>query len=186
MAAIGARLRTRSNRGVRSSVSQLVLRRQGFAPLVAALRANMRHAGILRIDHVMGLQRLYWIPDGSPATDGAYVSYPFHDLLRLVALESRRQCCAVVGEDLGTLPEGFRETMRAANALSYRVFVFERGEGARFVPPRDYPQLAAEEQPAVLSRDRRRFGFFQVLNRRRELGGEVLRRDPGDDCRQKN
>jgi len=121
----------------------LVLRRQGFAPLIAALRANMRHAGILRIDHVMGLQRLYWIPDGSPATDGAYVNYPFHDLLRLVALESRRQCCAVVGEDLGTLPEGFRETMRAANALSYRVFVFERGEGARFAPPRDYPPLAA-------------------------------------------
>jgi 4-alpha-glucanotransferase len=124
-------------------INPLVLRRQGFAPLVAALRANMRHAGILRIDHVMGLQRLYWIPDGSPATLGAYVSYPFHDLLRLVALESRRQCCAVVGEDLGTVPEGFRETMRAANALSYRVFVFERGEGAHFAPPRDYPPLAA-------------------------------------------
>jgi 4-alpha-glucanotransferase len=121
----------------------LVLRRQGFAPLVAALRANMRHAGILRIDHVMGLQRLYWIPDGSPATEGAYVNYPFHDLLRLVALESRRQCCAVVGEDLGTVPEGFRETMRSAGALSYRVFVFERGDGARFAPPRDYPALAA-------------------------------------------
>ena len=124
-------------------VNPLVLRRQGFAPLVAALRANMRHAGILRIDHVMGLQRLYWIADGSPATDGAYVSYPFHDLLRLVALESRRQRCAVVGEDLGTLPEGFRETMRTANALSYRVFIFERGEGARYAPPRDYPVLAA-------------------------------------------
>jgi 4-alpha-glucanotransferase len=124
-------------------INPLVLRRQGFAPLVAALRANMRHAGILRIDHVMGLQRLYWIPDGSPATLGAYVSYPFHDLVRLVALESRRQCCAVVGEDLGTVPEGFRETMRAANALSYRVFVFERGEGAHFAPPRDYPPLAA-------------------------------------------
>jgi 4-alpha-glucanotransferase len=124
-------------------INPLVLRRQGFAPLIAALRANMRHAGILRIDHVMGLQRLYWIPDGGPATDGAYVNYPFHDLLRLVALESRRQGCAVVGEDLGTVPEGFRETMRAANALSYRVFVFERGDGARFAPPRDYPPLAA-------------------------------------------
>jgi 4-alpha-glucanotransferase len=124
-------------------INPLVLRRQGFAPLITALRANMRHAGILRIDHVMGLQRLYWIPDGSPATVGAYVSYPFHDLLQIVALESRRQGCAVVGEDLGTVPEGFRETMRAANALSYRVFVFERGEGGRFAPPRDYPALAA-------------------------------------------
>src|SRR6202011_3389255 len=99
-------------------INPLALRRRGFAPFIAAMRANMRHAGVLRIDHVMALQRLYWVPSGLPATLGAYVSYPFHDLLRLVALESRRQCCAVVGEDLGTVPEGFRETMRAANALS--------------------------------------------------------------------
>ena len=107
-------------------INPLALRRRGFAPLIAALRANMRHAGILRIDHVMSLQRLYWIPSGCPATAGAYVNYPFHDLLRLVALESRRQGCAVIGEDLGTVPDGFRETMQAANVLSYRVFVFER------------------------------------------------------------
>jgi 4-alpha-glucanotransferase len=124
-------------------LNPLVLRRRGFAPLIAALRANMRHAGILRIDHVMGLQRLYCVPSGVPATAGAYVSYPFHDLLRLVALESRRNECAIVGEDLGTVPDGFRDTMRAANALSYRVFVFERRHDSSFVPPREYPPLAA-------------------------------------------
>jgi 4-alpha-glucanotransferase len=124
-------------------INPLQLRRRAFAPLVAALRANMRHAGILRIDHVMGLQRLYCIPTGMPATAGAYVSYPFDDILRLVALESRRQSCAIIGEDLGTVPDGFRERMRAANALSYRVFVFERRGDASFAPPSEYPPLAA-------------------------------------------
>jgi 4-alpha-glucanotransferase len=103
----------------------------------------MRHAGILRIDHVMGLQRLYWIPSGSPAPSGAYVGYPFDELLRLVALESQRQRCAVIGEDLGTVPEGFRDTMRAANVLSYRIFAFERRHDGRFLSPEEYPPLAA-------------------------------------------
>jgi 4-alpha-glucanotransferase len=124
-------------------INPVRLRRRRFAPLVAALRANMRHAGILRIDHVMGLRRLYCIPAGMPATAGAYVNYPFDDVLRLVALESHRQNCAIVGEDLGTVPDGFRDTMRVANALSYRVFVFERRGDASFVAPGDYPPLAA-------------------------------------------
>jgi 4-alpha-glucanotransferase len=124
-------------------INPRALRRRSFAPVIAALRANMRHAGVLRIDHVMSLQRLYWIPSGLPATKGAYVNYPFSDLLRLVALESRRHGCAIVGEDLGTVPEGFRETMQRASVLSYRVFVFERRGDASFVPPGDYPPLAA-------------------------------------------
>jgi 4-alpha-glucanotransferase len=124
-------------------VNPLVLQHQGFLPFIASLRANMRHAGILRIDHVMSLKRLYWIPSGMEAKAGAYVGYPFKDLVRLVALESRRQRCAVVGEDLGTVPEGFRDTMRAANILSYRVFVFERRTDGTFVPPARYPPLAA-------------------------------------------
>jgi 4-alpha-glucanotransferase len=124
-------------------VNPLILRRQGFAPFVASLRANMRHAGMLRIDHVMSLKRLYWIPSGMEAKAGTYVNYPFDDLLRLLALESQRQACAVVGEDLGTVPEGFRETMRAANALSYRILVFERRKDGEFVPPAEYPPLAA-------------------------------------------
>lgn len=124
-------------------INPLALRRRGFAPFIAALRANMRHAGILRIDHVMSLQRLYWVPSGCPATAGAYVNYPFHDLLRLVALESRRQGCAVIGEDLGTVPDGFRQTMEAANVLSYRIFMFERWTDGTFIPPVEYPEVAA-------------------------------------------
>ena len=121
----------------------LVLRRQGYAPFIASLRANMRHAGVLRIDHVMSLDRLYWIPSGMEARDGAYVGYPFDELLRLVALESCRTGCAVIGEDLGTVPEGFRETMRAAKSLSCRIVHFERRPDRGFVPPADYPPLAA-------------------------------------------
>ena len=124
-------------------VNPLVLRRQGFAPFIASLRANMRHAGILRIDHVMSLNRLYWIPSGMEAKAGAYVKYPFEELIRLVALESSRQACAVVGEDLGTVPHGFRDTMRSANILSYRIFGFERKSDGTFVPPTQYPVLAA-------------------------------------------
>ena len=124
-------------------INPLVLRRQRFEPFVACLRANMRHAGILRIDHVMSLNRLYWIPNGMEATDGCYVNYPFDDLLRLVALESQREGCAVVGEDLGTVPAGFRETMRTANLLSYRIMIFERRPGGGFARPADYPPLAA-------------------------------------------
>jgi 4-alpha-glucanotransferase len=74
---------------------------------------------------------------------GAYVTYPFDDLLRIVALESHRQNCAVIGEDLGTVPAGFREKMWSANVLSYRVLVFERRRDGDFAPPDDYPPLAA-------------------------------------------
>ena len=124
-------------------VNPLVLRGQRFAPFIACLRANMRHAGLLRIDHVMSLNRLFWVPSGMAATEGCYVNYPFDALLRLVALESRRQGCAIVGEDLGTVPSGFRETMCAANLLSYRIMMFERRSDGGFIPPRKYPPLAA-------------------------------------------
>ncbi len=145
-AAIGAPPDALSRRGQNwglAPVNPVVLRRQSFVPFVASLRSNMRHAGVLRIDHVMSLNRLYWIPSGMDATSGAYVAYPFDDLLRIVALESQRQRCAVIGEDLGTVPEGFRDRMRAANVLSYRVIFFERRADRSFVPPAEYPPLAA-------------------------------------------
>jgi len=110
-----------------------------FRALVAA---NMRHAGALRIDHVMGLSRLFWIPDGADAVAGAYVRYPFEPLLGAVAAESARARCIVVGEDLGTVPAGLRDRLADADVLSYRVLWFERDERG-FVDPAHYPTKAA-------------------------------------------
>lgn len=118
------------------------MRKTGYANFIALLRANMRHFGALRIDHAMELARLFWIPNGAPPSTGAYLAYPREDLLAIVALESRRTQCMVIGEDLGTVPEGFRERLAAANLLSYRVLYFEQRDG-RFNPPGDYPPLSA-------------------------------------------
>ena len=117
------------------------LEADGYRALARLFEANMRHAGALRIDHVMGLARLFWVPEGADGSEGAYVAYPLHDLLGELALESARARCLVIGEDLGTVPEGLRETLSAANVLSYRVLPFER-DGARFEPPEAYPPLA--------------------------------------------
>ncbi len=100
----------------------------GFAPFLATLRAVLRNAGGVRIDHAMGLTRLWLVPQGASPADGAYLSYPFTDLLRLLVLESHRHDAVVVGEDLGTVPEGFREAWEAAGAHGIRVMWFERDE----------------------------------------------------------
>jgi glycogen debranching enzyme GlgX/4-alpha-glucanotransferase len=115
---------------------------EGFAGFSGLLQANMRHAGALRIDHVLGLNRLFLIPDGARATEGAYLAYPRADLLGITALESQAAECLVVGEDLGTVPDGVREAMTARGLLSYRVLWFER-DGEAFHPPSAYPSLAA-------------------------------------------
>jgi 4-alpha-glucanotransferase len=122
--------------------SPLALRANGYAAFIAAVRANMRHAQVLRIDHVMGLQRLYWVPSGLPATSGAYVRYPLDDMLGILALESRRNRCLIVGEDLGTLPAGFRERMAGTKLLSYRLLMFERYPDGLFRRPSTYPPMA--------------------------------------------
>jgi 4-alpha-glucanotransferase len=122
-------------------LNPVTLRDKAYEPFTAILRANMRHAGALRIDHVMALFHLYWIPAGAPAKDGVYLAYPFEDLLGILALESQRNRCMIIGEDLGTVPEGFRERMALANVLSYRVLYFEK-DGERFKRPDEYPELA--------------------------------------------
>ena len=118
------------------------LKAAGYEPFVTALRAAMRHAGALRIDHVMALMRLFWVPDGAVPVDGAYVAYPFSELLGIVALESRRNRCLVIGEDLGTIAPGVRAALAAAGVLSYRPLYFERGGDGEFTRPENYPTQA--------------------------------------------
>jgi (1->4)-alpha-D-glucan 1-alpha-D-glucosylmutase len=118
------------------------LRDVAYAPFIEVLRANMRHAGALRIDHVMALMRLFWVPRDVPATEGAYVAYPFDDLLGLVARESTQAGCLVIGEDLGTVPPGFRERLFDAGVLSYHPLLFERYPDGQFRLPADMPPQA--------------------------------------------
>ncbi len=117
------------------------LRESAYAPLVATLRANMARAGALRIDHVMGLARLYWVPNGMKPTDGAYIRYPIEEMLGIVALESQRHHCMVIGEDLGTVAESLRRRLDEAEVLSYRLLLFER-DAAGFRAASSYPRRA--------------------------------------------
>jgi len=114
------------------------LRDNGYAAFLEMLRAAMRHAGGVRIDHAMGLARLWLVPQGEDASKGAYLHYPVDDMLRLVALESRRHDAIVIGEDLGTLPEGFRDRLDDAGIMGLRVLWFEQGKDGRFTPPAEW------------------------------------------------
>jgi 4-alpha-glucanotransferase len=111
------------------------LRQADYQPFIEAIRSTLAEHGGLRIDHVMGLLRLWWIPQGSPPTEGGYVHYPVHDLLEIVALESNRFQAVVVGEDLGTVAPGLREEMAARNMLSYRLLWFEEEPPAAWPVP---------------------------------------------------
>jgi glycogen debranching enzyme GlgX len=115
----------------------LALAQAGYRPWSALLRANMRHAGALRLDHVMGIERLLWVPHGASAEHGAYVRFDAAAMLAVLTIESHRQRCLVVGEDLGTVPHGFRERMSRAGLYTMSVVLFER-DGARFRPSGDY------------------------------------------------
>ncbi len=142
----------------------------GYRPLLDDLEMNARHAGAIRIDHVLGFERQFWIPDGAPAHEGTYVRFPFEVLARICALVSHRQRCVVVGEDLGTVPEGFRERLHGAGMLSCRVLWFER-DGDRYKTPGEYPQQAlasvsTHDLPTV-----RGFMAGKDLDWRADLGG---------------
>jgi 4-alpha-glucanotransferase len=110
------------------------LRAAAYEPFIQTIRAAMRHAGGLRIDHAIGLFRLWWIPDGRHPSEGWYVHYPADDLLGIVALESHRAGAFVVGEDLGTVEPGDRERLALRRVLSCRLLWFEDR------PPAEYPQ----------------------------------------------
>lgn len=148
------------------------LARHGYAQFSRLLAANMQNAGALRIDHVMGLMRLFWIPPGMSGADGGYVRNPFDELVAIVALESVRNHCMVIGEDLGSVPDGLRDRLRDRGVLSYRVLVYERhwqGDG-HFCHPDEYPQqalatVATHDMPTI-----KEFWLGQDIARRAQLG----------------
>lgn len=122
-----------------TSYSPQGLADRAFAPFIAMLRANIPAGGGIRIDHAFGLQRLWVVPEGLAASDGAYLAYPFADLLRLVKLEAWRAHAVVIAEDLGTLPPGFREALDEAGIYGMAVLPFSRDEHGAFLPADAYP-----------------------------------------------
>lgn len=117
-----------------------VLTARGYQPFIDMLRANMVNCGALRIDHVMSLLRLWWIPYGETANFGAYVHYPVDDLMAILALESERQQCMVIGEDLGTVPAEIVSKLRDNRIYSWKVLYFEQDETGRYRSPDAWPR----------------------------------------------
>jgi 4-alpha-glucanotransferase len=124
------------------------LRDADYEPFVQSIRATIAGAGGLRIDHVMGLFRLWWVPSDGSAADGAYVRYPAEDLLDIVALESHRAQALVVGEDLGTVEDGVREAMAEHNVLSYRLLWFEDDDPSEW-PATSMAAITTHDLPTV-------------------------------------
>lgn len=125
-----------------TSFAPRALQRHGYRAFIEMLRANLRHAGGIRIDHALGLARMWLVPRGASAAEGAYVRYPFDDMMRLVMLESWRNRAVVIGENLGTVPDGFNERITQAGMLGMEVLWFARqyfGDEAGFRPPRAWP-----------------------------------------------
>ncbi len=114
------------------------LRAQFYRPFAELVRNNMRHVAALRLDHVMTLYRLWWVPRGYASKDGAYVHYPVEDLMAILALESERNHCIVIGEDLGTVAEPMTDAMDHYHAYHYKVLLFEQEPDGRFKPPSAY------------------------------------------------
>jgi 4-alpha-glucanotransferase len=125
------------------------LRSAGYEPFVQTIRACLRHAGGLRIDHVMGLFRLFWIPEGRDPRDGAYVESNGGELLSIVALESQRARAVIVGEDLGTVEESTREQLAAHHILSYRLLWFEKTRPAQY-PVNALAAITTHDLPTVV------------------------------------
>jgi 4-alpha-glucanotransferase len=125
-----------------SPLDPLRLRASGYQYFIQLLRNNLRYGGAIRIDHVMALFRLFWIPRGLPPAMGTYVHYRDDELLAILALESVRAKALVIGEDLGTVPDWVRDRLGPAGVLSYRVFYFEREYWGGWKPPTQYPAQA--------------------------------------------
>lgn len=135
-----------------TALSPAALRQSGFSAFLAMLRASLAHAGGVRIDHILGMARMWLIPDGAPPQDGAYLRYPLAQLLRLTALEAWRHGALVVGENLGTVPDGFDAQLQEQGLLGMNVLWFMRAadptaDAAHAVPDPSTP-LPDATQPA--------------------------------------
>jgi 4-alpha-glucanotransferase len=119
-----------------------------FEPYVEALRSATAHAGGLRLDHVMSLFRLFWIPEGATASDGAYVLYPSRSMLEILASESARSSAFVIGEDLGLVEPSVRKTMRRRHALGYKLMWFDELPPARW-PRNSVAAIGTHDLPTV-------------------------------------
>ncbi|MEW6385966.1 MAG: 4-alpha-glucanotransferase [Thermodesulfobacteriota bacterium] len=117
-------------------------RESAYRLFIETLRANCPPGGMLRLDHIMGLFRLFWIPAGQEGSAGTYVYYPARDLLSILALESQRNRTLIIGEDLGTVAPHVRRQLARTGIFSYRVFYFERDRNQHFLPPENYPRQA--------------------------------------------
>lgn len=118
------------------------IRQKAYQPFIKLLQANMRYAGALRLDHVMALLRLWCCPVGADATAGAYIRFPAADLFAILALESQRNSCVVIGEDLGTVPVEISHLLAQYQVMSYRVFLLEQKAGSYDNAAQTYPELA--------------------------------------------
>jgi 4-alpha-glucanotransferase len=134
-------LNTRGQAWGLGAFSPHAMRAQGFRAYIEMLQATFAYAGGVRIDHVLGLGRLWLVPDGASPQQGAYLRYPMQDLMRLIALESWRHRSIVIGEDLGTVPQGFDEQLAQAGLLGIRVLLFQQHDG-RFLAPREWSSHA--------------------------------------------
>ncbi len=146
-----------------------ILYQQRYQPIIDLFNANMQSCGALRIDHVMALLRLWWVPKGEKANQGGYVYYPVSDLLGILALESYRHKSLVIGEDLGTVPDEIRDLLNVNGIHSYRVFFFEQAEDGGFFSPSHYPvqsmsTLTTHDMPTLM-------GYWHCLDL--ELGSEL-------------
>jgi 4-alpha-glucanotransferase len=125
-----------------------LLRQARYGPFIDTIQSQLRHSGGLRIDHVLGLFRMWWIPSGDDPAAGAYVRYPTDELLEIVALESHRSGAVVIGEDLGTVPGGVRTELRRRRLLSTRLMIFERVPPARY-PRQSFAAVTTHDLPTV-------------------------------------
>ncbi|GGI20964.1 4-alpha-glucanotransferase [Oxalicibacterium faecigallinarum] len=112
-----------------TAFSPRALREYGYQAYIEMLRAAFAYAGGVRIDHILGLARMWLVPQGQPGTEGVYLRYPFEELMRLIALESHRHRAIVIGEDLGTVPAGFDKALADAGLMGIRVLWFEQEHG---------------------------------------------------------